>query len=148
VPVIALIYLFSSLSDILPVHLFSYNQSTRPPSPKITIIAIWNPREKPASYLPVFFASVKANPLIELVFIQVDKYNVGRCHESIPHGASNIKDICFSVEEYANLHADFLCNLWGCQEKDRGLVMEKLLNTIPADGVRIYILSLLDFLSN
>ena len=52
-----------------------------PPPPKITIIAIWNPGNKPSSYLPNFFASVQANPSINLLFIVVDKHNVGRCHE-------------------------------------------------------------------
>jgi hypothetical protein len=142
-PVATLIYLWSSynLSDI-PAYLLTSKQSPPSASPKITIIAIWNPRGKPASYLPVFFASVKANPLIELLFIEVDKYNVGRCHEPIPHGASNIKELCFSVEEYANLHADFLCNLWGCEGDRRVLIMDKLMNTIPGDDVRIYIISL------
>jgi hypothetical protein len=109
-----------------------------PASPKITIIAIWNPGEKPASYLPLFFASAKANPLIELLFIEVDTHNSGRCHETIPHGASNIIELCLSLEEYASLHADFLCNLWGCEGNDRVLIMDKLHETIPRDDVCVY----------
>ena len=103
--------------------------------PKITIIAIWNPRETPALYLPEFFASVKANPLINLLFIVVDKQNVGRCHEPIPNGAPNIKEVCFSVEEYWNLHADFLCNHWGCGRDDRVVLMNKLYERYPRDHV-------------
>jgi hypothetical protein len=141
-PVVTLMYFWGpsyNLSGLLVNSPPSQQSPTA--SPKITIIAIWNPRdpEKPASYLPLFFASVKANPLIELLFIEVDKYNVGRCHEPIPHGAPNIKEICFSMEEYSNLHADFLCNHWGCEGDDRVAIMDKLHKTIPGDNVCFYI---------
>jgi len=103
--------------------------------PKITIIAIWNTKETPAIYLPNFFASVKANPLIDLLFIVVDKRNVGRCHEAIPEGAPNIKEVCFSVKEYWDLHADFLCNHWRCEGDDRVVLIDKLYERFPQDYV-------------
>ena len=106
-----------------------------PPPPKITIIAIWNPGNKPSSYLPNFFASVQANPSINLLFIVVDKHNVGRCHEPVPEGASNINQVCFTVDEYWNLHIDFLCNHWGCKGDDRAVIMAKLLERYPQDHV-------------
>lgn len=46
--------------------------------PKITIIAIWDSRsDETPIYLPYFFYSVKANPEVDLLFIQVDKLNAG-----------------------------------------------------------------------
>lgn len=46
--------------------------------PKITIIAIWTTRRGvDPPYLPYFFQSVKANPQVNLLFINVDKEGVG-----------------------------------------------------------------------
>ena len=51
---------------------------SQPGPPKITMIAIWVPRNSvPPIYLPYFFQSVEANPQVDLVFVQVDKFGVG-----------------------------------------------------------------------
>lgn len=109
-----------------------------PTRPKITIISIWNTGKKPAIYLPNYFASVKGNPLIDLLFVVVDKYEVGRCHVETPDGAPNIKQVCFSVEEYWNLHADFLCKHWECQGDDRAVIIDKLHERYGGDHVCIH----------
>jgi hypothetical protein len=127
---------YYDLSGLLPLP-FSKKTSFES-SPKITIIAIWNPRETQPGYLPNFFASAKANTNIDLLFIVVDKHNTGQCHQPIPHRATNIKEICLSVEEYQNLHADFLCNHWGCDGDDRTILMAKLNERYQGDNASVY----------
>lgn len=51
---------------------------SQPKPPKITMIAIWVPRSSVSPiYLPYFFQSVEANPQVDLIFVQVDKFGVG-----------------------------------------------------------------------
>jgi hypothetical protein len=104
--------------------------------PKITIIAIWNPKKNSQAYLPNFFASAKANAQVDFLFIVVDKDNVG-CDVPIPPGAPNIKAVCLSVEEYLNLHVDFLCNHWACGRDDKTVVLNTLHERYPKDFVCI-----------
>lgn len=56
-------------------------------APKITIVAIWVPRNNEvAAYVPYFFQSVEANPEVDLLFVQVDKRNLGcRTYSSAPN---------------------------------------------------------------
>ena len=50
----------------------------QPRPPKITVTVIWVPRNTDVPiYFPYFFQSVEANPEVDLLFIQVDKFNVG-----------------------------------------------------------------------
>ena len=55
--------------------------------PKITIIAIWVPRsDEVAAYVPYFFQSVEANPEVNLLFVQVDKRDLGcRTYSTAPN---------------------------------------------------------------
>ena len=48
-----------------------------PPPPLITFVVLWSPDHRTANYLPNFFASVGANPRIEVLLIKFDKYNFG-----------------------------------------------------------------------
>ncbi|KAF7430761.1 hypothetical protein PC9H_006472 [Pleurotus ostreatus] len=102
---------------------------TIPERPKITIIAIWNPKTnnpKDPIYLPNFFASVAANPSIELLFIKYDKYEVG-CQTPFAPDLPNVKEICLATDEYWKLHAKFLCDYWrGCSDEEHANVLKKL----------------------
>ena len=79
-----LIYLFTLRVDndyttVAPIEPES-NSTNRlqPTRPKITMIAIWVPRTSGSPiYLPYFFQSVEANPQVDLLFVQVDKFGVG-----------------------------------------------------------------------
>lgn len=105
------------------------------PAPRITIIALWSSRENPVIYLPQFFASVAANPSLDILFIKFDKHNVGGCEEPLAPGISNVREICLSMDEYWDLHANFLCKRWGCNSADRKALMEKMWERAPGDRV-------------
>ena len=105
-------------SGTLASHSPSPFQSRAPPN--ITIIAIWNPKtdSPPHPYLPNFFASVRANPTVHLLFIVFDKFHYG-CAKRISPVEKNIQEICFDTDTYWSLHADFLCEHWGCTAQDK-----------------------------
>ncbi|KAF7440632.1 hypothetical protein PC9H_000978 [Pleurotus ostreatus] len=110
------------------------------PAPKLTIIAIWNPSpdNKEPIYLPNFFASVAANPSIDLLFIKYDRHRVGTppCE---PSHVKNMRQVCLSFEEYWKLHADFLCKRWGgCSTTQRQQLVSKLHERAPGDRVNSY----------
>lgn len=110
------------------------------PAPKITIIALWSSKggARPA-YLPNFFASVAANPSVDLLFIKFDKHGKGTdCREMLSDNIPNVREVCLSVEEYWTLHADFLCERWGCSRAQRKLVEDKLWERAGGDFVNSY----------
>ncbi|KAJ7593635.1 hypothetical protein C8J56DRAFT_1043437 [Mycena floridula] len=79
--------------------------STTPP--KIQFITIWSPTNAAPTYLANFFASVAANPSIDVLFIKYDKYSRGRQE-------------CEKVYAPANA-TNFLCKNWagGCTTSER-----------------------------
>ncbi|KAF9515859.1 hypothetical protein BS47DRAFT_1341465 [Hydnum rufescens UP504] len=118
----------------------SESSTTPPPyptqAPSITIIAVWTRREKPVVYLENFFASVAANPQVDLLFVNYDRHQVG-CDQPLSH-IPNAREICLSNEEYWTLHADFLCNRWKCDEHEREVVLAKLYERAPGDHVNSF----------
>jgi len=107
---------------------------TRPPN--ITIIAIWNPKTgaRPQAYLPNYFASIRANPKIHLLFVVFDKFQYG-CEKPIAPVAENIKEICFDTESYWRLHADYLCQHWGCVAEEEEVLLKTLIRRSGGDFV-------------
>jgi len=105
--------------------------------PNITIIAIWNPKtdSPPHPYLPNFFASVRANPKVHLLFIVFDKFHYG-CDKRISPVQENIQEICFDADTYWRLHMDFLCERWGCTAQDKIPLLQTLLARSNNDVVR------------
>jgi len=105
--------------------------------PNITIIAIWNPKTNspPQPYLPNFFASVRANPTVHLLFIVFDKFQYG-CDKRISPVEQNIQEICFDTDTYWRLHMDFLCERWGCADQDKIPLLQTLLARSNDDWVR------------
>ena len=111
------------------------------PAPKLTIIAIWNPSpdNKEPIYLPNFFASIAANPSIDLLFIKYDRHRVGT-PSCGPSHVKNMRQVCLSFEEYWKLHADFLCKRWGgCSTPQRQELVSKLHERAPGDRVRSHL---------
>ena len=108
--------------------------SARPPN--ITIIAIWNPKTnaRPQAYLPNYFASIRANPKIHLLFVVFDKFQYG-CDKPIAPIAENIKEICFDIEGYWRLHAEFLCQRWGCLPEEEEVLLQTLIRRSDGDWV-------------
>jgi hypothetical protein len=108
------------------------------PPPNITIIAVWNPKTsaRPQAYLPNFFASIQANPKIHLLFVVFDKFQYG-CDKPIAPVAKNIREICFSTENYWKVHVDYLCQRWGCTDEDEIALLETLLRRSNGDHVRL-----------
>ena len=107
-------------------------------APKITIIGIWNPGSSTPLYLPNFFASVGANPRIEVLLIKFDKYNFGQAaceQERAPH-IKNVREVCVPLEEYYRLHSDYLCREWGCTEEQAKTVAEVVKKRFE-DGDRV-----------
>jgi len=98
------------------------------PAPGITIIALWSTRDtERAIYLNNFYASVKANPSIDLLLIKFDKYGTGmNCEMPQSTGVPNVREVCLTVDEYWELHGDFLCKRWGCDTGDKAKVMQTL----------------------
>ncbi|KAF4593083.1 hypothetical protein EYR38_008793 [Pleurotus pulmonarius] len=119
---------------------------TIPEHQRITIIAIWNPKTnnpKDPIYLPNFFASVAANPSIELLFIKYDKYEVG-CQPPFAPDLPNVKEICLATDEYWKLHAKFLCDYWrGCTDEEHANVLKKLHERADKDYVCWHIAQML-----
>lgn len=112
-----------------------------PPSPpSITIIAIWTIRGRPVAYLDNFFGSVGANPQVDVLFVKYDINEVG-CDQPLSHGIPNVREICLSIDEYWDLHADFLCDRWNCDEHQREVVDTKLRERAHGDRVRIAFVS-------
>jgi len=120
------------------LHSSSSFQSSSPPS--ITIIAIWNPKssEPPPHYLPNFFASVRANPKVHLLFVVFDKFYFG-CDKRISPVEKNIREICFDTETYWRLHVDFLCEHWGCADRDKSPLLQTLARRGNNDAVRVVV---------
>jgi len=121
----------SSNNNNLGLH--SSSQS-RPPN--ITIIAIWIPARRPQPYLPNFFASVRANPKIHLLFVVLDKHRSG-CDKRISPVEKNIHQICFDTETYWRLHMEFLCEHWGCTDQNKMPLLQTLVRRSNGDWVRI-----------
>lgn len=116
--------------------------SSPPPPPNITIIAIWNPKTDapPQPYLPNFFASVRANPKVHLLFVVFDKFNYG-CDRRISPDEKNIQEICFDTESYWRLHRDFLCQYWGCTAQDGIPLLQTLIRRSNNDHVCSFFLN-------
>lgn len=92
------------------------------PAPRITFIVIWSPRlDTTDPYLPNFFASIGANPSIELLLIKIDKYGLkdGGCELPRASGISNVREVCLGMEEYLDLHVQYLCDVWSCSEDEK-----------------------------
>lgn len=106
-----------------------------PLPPKLTLIALWSTRARPAIYLPNFFSSVAANPSIDLLFIKFGHIQ-GGCHQPMAAGYPNVREVCLSASEYWELHADFLCGQWGCSGDNRTRLLDKLVERAENDRVR------------
>ncbi|VDC04907.1 unnamed protein product [Peniophora sp. CBMAI 1063] len=109
--------------DPLPSFEGAPNLST--PAPRITFIVIWSPRlDTTDAYLPNFFASIGANPSIELLLIKIDKYGLkdGGCEIQHAAGIPNVREVCLGMEEYLAFHVAYLCDVWGCDDRERETV--------------------------
>lgn len=141
------------LLEFLLVWHHHHNHNFGPPNLKhlsstsatnITIIAIWNPKSpeigkwRPkSSYLANFFASVAANPQIDLLFIIYDRFGVGCTDDIVPEamGIWNVRPVCMSFEEYWDLHTEFLCGRWTCNDQERADLFYDLTTRAWEDGV-------------
>ncbi|KAF8333019.1 uncharacterized protein EI90DRAFT_3052702 [Cantharellus anzutake] len=129
------IVLFLLFQTHLPID-SSYSSSLRPqlgsqvlyphrpksPSP-ITMIVMWSSTGgKTPIYMNTYFASVLANPTIDLLLIKFDREGHGvDCGPMAPQvDNSNIREVCFSLEEYYERHARWLCGLpgWECSQNE------------------------------
>jgi hypothetical protein len=92
-----------------------------PLPPRITFITLWSPQDREHSYLPNFFASVGANPDIELLLIKFDKYQRGgdECTRERAWGVPNVREVCLTLEEYYAMHIEYLCGFWECSKGQR-----------------------------
>lgn len=91
------------------------------PPPLITFIVLWSPDDRTANYLPNFFASVGANPNIEVLLVKFDKYGKGDdvCELERAPNIPNIREICVPMDEYYDLHTDYMCSVWNCTPDQR-----------------------------
>jgi hypothetical protein len=108
------------------------------PAPRIQLIIIWNDRggHKKPIYLPSFFASVAANPVLDMLFVRYDGDNITQgCGSPLAPGLANVRELCYGLDEFWEIHVDFLCERWGCNEAQRGLTRELLLDRRNSDWV-------------
>ncbi|VDB89103.1 unnamed protein product [Peniophora sp. CBMAI 1063] len=107
------------------------------PAPALTLIVLWSPHKRNEDYLPSFFASVGANPAIDLLLIKFDKYGYddGQCERLHAQGVRNVREVCLDVEEFVGLHVDYFCGVWGCDHKQREVVERVLEERVPLDRV-------------
>ncbi|KAI5449625.1 hypothetical protein NCC49_004177 [Naganishia albida] len=95
-------------------------QTTRDVSyqPKISLIGVWAGNEEP-NYLHWFLESVARQPEdVELVVIQRGK-RLGNFGGDVVANAENIRVVKMSDDRYWDLHRNYLCRRWGCNERDR-----------------------------
>ncbi|SRR5258708_8020640 len=127
-------------AELTVSELGPYPHRPKSPSP-ITMIIMWNPRGgQPPSYLPNFFASVLANPTIDLLIIKHDRDGSGvDCGPMAPQNLShsNIREVCFTQEEYFGRHAKWLCDLpgWTCSDDELLKLTADLIRFGQIDGV-------------
>ncbi|KAI0031294.1 hypothetical protein K488DRAFT_71506 [Vararia minispora EC-137] len=114
-------------SSTTPIHPLSV--------PQITFIAIWSPRPKLDVYLPNFFASIAANPSLELLLIKIDKYDLrnGECERVHAAGVPGVREVCIPMDEYYELHLDYLCSFWSCSQEQREKVREAMVERFKKD---------------
>ncbi|KZV70286.1 hypothetical protein PENSPDRAFT_685664 [Peniophora sp. CONT] len=110
------------------------------PTPRMTLIVLWSPQDRDASYLPNFFASAGANPSIDVLLIKFDKYGLGAeyCEAPQAAGVLNVREVCVDMEEYWDLHIDWLCAEWGCDARMREMAREVMVRRLPADRVNSF----------
>ena len=131
-------------THVQPEDLYPHRPIT--PSP-ITMIIMWSPRGgKPPKYLSHFFSSVLANPTIDLLIIKHDREGAGvDCSPMAPQGVahSNIREVCFTQQEYFGRHAKWLCDLpdWTCSDDDMVKLTSDLIRFGKEDAVRSTYLS-------
>jgi hypothetical protein len=78
---------------------------------------------------------VASNPDVDLLFIKYDKHRIG-CVDLVGEGmAANVREECLSFDEYWELHVEFLCEKWNCDDEERGKVLSKLYERAPQDRV-------------
>ncbi|VDB89131.1 unnamed protein product [Peniophora sp. CBMAI 1063] len=108
--------------------------------PRMTLIVLWSPQDRDDSYLPNFFASAGANPSLDVLLIKFDKYGLGAEHCEVPRAAHvpNVREVCVDMEEYWDLHIDWLCAEWGCDARMREMAREVMVRRLPADRVNSF----------
>lgn len=121
--------------DTIPAELIQHHYPSSPP--RIQLIAIWSPGNKPPIYFPNFFASVAANPSIDLLLVKYNRYNrsYDECTSLRAAGIPNVREICLSTDEFHDLHLDFFCGRWSCNEDERKQVRAKMLKRAERDRV-------------
>ena len=107
------------------------------PTPRMTLIVLWSPQDRDDSYLPNFFASAGANPSLDVLLIKFDKYDLGANHCETPRaaGVPNVREVCVDMDEYWDLHIDWLCAEWGCDARMRETARDVMVRRLPADRV-------------
>lgn len=105
--------------------------------PKIQLIAIWSPGDRPPTYLPNFFASVAANPTVDLLFIEYNRYNRSKeeCTRPRAPGVPNVREVCLSEHQVWSLHVDFFCEWWRCDNHQRTRVVNTMVERAVSDRV-------------
>jgi hypothetical protein len=109
-----------------------------PPTPRIAFIVLWSPDYRTSNYLPNFFASVGANPSIEVLLVKFDKYRFGgdACERTQAPGVPNLREVCVSLEEYNELHLEYVCGVWGCTQEQKSKAREVMAKRFESDRVR------------
>ncbi|EJD02913.1 uncharacterized protein FOMMEDRAFT_168024 [Fomitiporia mediterranea MF3/22] len=97
--------------------------TTVPKTPKITIIAVWSILGPDPNYLPYFFQSVEANDQVDLLFVQVDKHDLGCSSYS---SAPNVQELCLTEDQYYRFHVEFLCKRWKCSDDERRIFFDTI----------------------
>jgi hypothetical protein len=115
------------------------------PAPRIQLIVVWNDRgsNKRPHYLPNFFASVAANPVLDLLFVRYDRDDLGKgCGPPLAPDVKNVRELCFGLRELWDIHAEFLCTEWGCSGEQRKQTLDLLMqrkNSDPVSAVKLTI---------
>ena len=94
--------------DALPIPAEKEHTPLTGTTPALTMIVLWSPHKRNEDYLPSFFATVGANPSIDLLLIKFDKYGYenGECERAQAAGVPNVREVCLSMEEYYALHVE------------------------------------------
>ncbi|KAI0033850.1 hypothetical protein K488DRAFT_84587 [Vararia minispora EC-137] len=108
--------------------------------PRLTLIVLWSPQDREHNYLPNFFASAAANPTIDILLIKFDKYGVGgdECNRPRSPDVANVREVCVDMDEYWDLHVNYLCQHWKCSKQQMKRVREVMVGRRQTDRVNSF----------
>ncbi|KZO99777.1 hypothetical protein CALVIDRAFT_553196 [Calocera viscosa TUFC12733] len=119
-----------------PVLLSPTVPAPTPRGPPISIIIIW--KNGAAAYMPNFVQSVLANKAsLEVLWVGVKWAHETTCFDPLEghpgREGANLKLLCLTEDEYWNMHRDYFCERWGCNDVEKKQVLDAMIERQQKD---------------